>query len=120
MGAFLKSFVFAWKGIIHSLKVGRNFKVQLCIGALAIVLGIAFRVDSSEWALLWICIGVVLGGECMNTAMEALADLVSPDYNELAGKAKDCAAGAVLVCSIASAIVACFVFLPKIFGVLTA
>ena len=115
---FLQSFKCAFAGIVHAIVEGRNIKVQLCIGALAIVLGFAFRIDLMQWAVIFVCIGVVLGGECVNTAMEAVVDLVSPEYHELAKIAKDCAAGAVLVASIASVFVAAFIFLPKIFALL--
>lgn len=111
---FLHSFKCAFEGIAHSLVEGRNFKVQLCVGILAVILGIAFSIDFTQWAIIAVCIGVVLGGECVNTAIEAVVDLVSPEYHILAKHAKDCAAGAVLVCSIASVLVAAFIFLPKI------
>ena len=110
---FLHSFKCAAEGIVHACVTGRNFKVQLCFAVAAVVLGIAFGISFTEWAVIAVCIGVVLGGECVNTAIEAVVDLVSPDYNELAKHAKDCAAGAVLICSIASVIVAALVFLPK-------
>lgn len=113
---FLKSFAYAAQGITHSFKVGRNFKVQLSFGVLAVALGIALEIDLTQWAIIAMCIGAVLGGECFNTAIEAVVDLVSPEKNELAGIAKDCAAGAVLLFSIASVAVAAFVFLPKIIG----
>ena len=66
-----------------------------------------------EWAVVCVCIGVVLGAECANTALETLVDLVSPEYNELARITKDCAAGAVLINAIAALFVAAFIFLPK-------
>ena len=115
---FVKSFGYAFQGIAEAFRVGRNFKVQLGFAVLAVVLGIAFRIEPAEWAAVVICIGVVLGGECVNTAVEAVVDLVSPDYHELAKRAKDCAAGGVLVCSFASVAVAAFVFLPRILGLL--
>ena len=116
---FIKSFGFAFEGIAAAFRDGRNFKVQLCFAVLAIVLGIAFAIDPVEWTAIAICIGVVLGLECLNTAIEALVDLVSPGYNEKAKNAKDCAAGAVLLCSIASVAVAAFVFLPRILHLLS-
>ena len=65
-------------------------------------------------AIIAVCIGVVLAGECINTAIESVVDLVSPEFHELAKHAKDCAAGAVLVESIAALFVAAFIFLPPI------
>ena len=95
----------------------RNFKSELGFGVAAIVLGILFGITPTEWAVIAVCIGCVLGGECLNTALEALVDLVSPDFNKLAKTAKDCAAGAVLLSSVASLFVAAFIFLPKMLTV---
>ena len=92
----------------------RNFKIELCFAVLAIILGVALRIDFTQWAVVSICIGVVLALECLNTSLEALVDLVSPDYHDLAKIAKDCAAGAVLVCSVCSLFVAAFIYLPRI------
>lgn len=115
---FVKSFGYAFEGIAEAFLTGRNFKVQLCFGVLAVALGIAFKIEPVEWAAICICIGVVLGGECVNTAIESIVDLASPDYSELAKRAKDCAAGGVLLCSFASVAVAAFVFLPRIISLL--
>jgi len=95
----------------------RNFKIELGFGIAAVVLGIVFSISFAEWAVIAVCIGCVLGGECLNTALEALVDLVSPDFNEFAKIAKDCAAGAVLISSVASLFVAAFIFLPKMLAV---
>jgi diacylglycerol kinase len=59
------------------------------------------------------CFGLVISLEMINSAIENLVDLVSPEYNKLAGKAKDIAAGAVLVAAICAAIVGLIIFLPK-------
>ena len=108
---FVRSFGYAIEGIVQAFREGRNFKVQSCFAVAAIVLGIVFPIEPYEWAIIFVCIGVVLGGECLNTS----------EYNELAKRAKDCAAGAVLLCSIASLFVAAFLFLPRMlvaFGLL--
>ena len=115
---FVHSFKCAFAGIGHAFAEGRNFKVQFAVGLLAVVLGIVFSISPLEWALIVVCIGAVLGGECVNTAIEAVVDLVSPGYNELAKHAKDCAAGAVLVSSMASVVVAACIFLPKVLAAL--
>lgn len=98
----------------------RNFKIELGFGIAAVILGIGLRISAAEWAVIAVCIGSVLGGECLNTALEALVDLASPDYHELAKIAKDCAAGAVFICSIASLFVAAFIFLPKMLALAAA
>ncbi|HAM15742.1 MAG TPA: diacylglycerol kinase [Eggerthellaceae bacterium] len=111
--SLLHSFKCAFAGIGRAFASGRNFKIELGFAVAAIVLGVAFRIDFTQWAVVFACIGMVLAAECANTALEALVDLVSPEYHELARIAKDCAAGAVLVMSIASLFVAAFVFLPN-------
>ena len=110
-----RAFACAFAGIRDASK-GRNFRIECGIGVIAILLGFAFRVNQAEWLAIIICIGVVLGLECANTALEAVVDLASPGYHELARRAKDCAAGAVLIASIASFVVAIIVFAPRIIG----
>lgn len=109
---FFESFGFALKGIAVAFR-GRNFKVQACFGIAAIVLGIAFGVNAYEWLAIVICIGMVLAGEAFNTAIEAVVDIASPDWNPTAKIAKDCAAGAVLCMSFASLTIAGIIFIPK-------
>ena len=115
-----ESFACALQGIAHTCAVGRNFKIQLGFAVAAIVLGFAFSIDTTQWAVICVCIGCVLGGECMNTALESIVDLASPEYHDLAKHAKDCAAGSVLLCSIGSLFVAAFIFLPKMLALLPA
>lgn len=92
----------------------RNFRIELCFAVAAIILGIGLRISTVEWAVVSALIGIVLSGECLNTSLEAVVDLASPGYHELAKIAKDAAAGAVLVSSVAALFVAAFVYLPKI------
>lgn len=91
-----------------------------CVAALcAVVLGIALSLDSASWCAVILCIGGVMAAECANTAIEAVVDLASPERHELAGLAKDAAAGAVLVWACASVVVACFVYVPRIAALMT-
>jgi diacylglycerol kinase len=60
-----------------------------------------------------LCIGLVFGAEMMNTAIENVVDLASPELHPLAGKAKDIAAGAVLICTIVSVVIGLLIFVPK-------
>ncbi len=111
---FLKSFVYAGRGIAAAFRIGRNFKVMVGFAVLAIALGLILGISAIEWAIICVCIGMVLGGECANTAIESVVDLASPELHDLAGRAKDCAAGGVLLASIASLFVAGFIFISKI------
>ena len=109
MNSFLNSFSFALNGIKISLRQ-RNMKIHVACALLVIALGFYFKITTTDWCILLLCIGVVIALEIINTAIEHVVDLVSPNYNELAGKVKDLAAGAVLVVAIISAIVGCVIF----------
>jgi diacylglycerol kinase len=114
---FLESFRHALDGVGATAR-GRNFRVQLAAGAAAVALGAFFRISRGEWIAVALCIGLVLGGECANTALEAVVDLASPGRHPLAKRAKDAAAGAVLLFSLAAAVVGAIVFLPRLFALL--
>ena len=92
----------------------RNMRIHCAAAACAVALGAALSIDVASWCAVVICIGAVMAAECANTAIEAVVDLASPEHHELAGLAKDAAAGAVLVLACASVVVACFVYLPRI------
>ncbi|RDB62334.1 diacylglycerol kinase [Gordonibacter sp. 28C] len=102
----------AWDGIAYAVRTQRNMKIHLVIAVLAVALGFAFGIDTASWAAVILCIAAVFAAECVNTAVESVVDLVSPEYHELARRAKDCAAGAVLIFAAVAVVVACVVFIP--------
>lgn len=114
MSRFIRSFGFAWKGILCCLPGGTNFKIQLLLGALTFLLGFAFHISLTEWLVLLFCSMLVLSLEMMNTAFEKICDLVTTEFNPTVKVVKDVAAGAVLLSAAGSAIAATVVFLPKI------
>lgn len=114
----LKSFVFAFRGIFFAFKSGHNLWIQSLIGLLVILAGIWFDVNKTEWLILLICIGMVISAEIVNTAIEKMVDLISPDFNTKAGQIKDLAAGAVLVLSIAAAVIGLLIFIPRLMNLL--
>ncbi|HIY78873.1 MAG TPA: diacylglycerol kinase family protein [Candidatus Olsenella excrementavium] len=107
---FRKSFLFAIQGFRTAIATERNIKVMLAVGACAIVAGLALQLDLLSWAIVLLCCGVVIMAELMNTAVETVVDLVSPEFHPLAGRAKDIAAAAVWVLSVIVAIVGVLVF----------
>lgn len=111
-----KSFKFAFDGIKTEFIKGRNFRIQVTLGAVAAALGIIYKIPTYEWFDLILVIASVLILELINTAIEALVDMVSPEIQDKAKIAKDVSAGAVLVASIAAVVVGAFVFIPKIFN----
>ena len=74
--------------------------------------GYFFNVTRIEWCLLAGCIGLVIMAEVFNTAIETLTNLVSPEWHPLAGKAKDLAAGAVLLAAATAALIGTIIFWP--------
>ena len=109
--SFRHSFGFAIQGFLTALRTERNIRVMLGGGIFAIVMGFILQLDLVSWAIIVVCCGMVIAGELMNTALETVVDLVSPEFHPLAGRAKDIAAAAVWTLSIAAAVVGIFVFL---------
>ena len=93
--SFRKSFLFAFQGLKAALRSERTIKVMAVMGAAAVVAGLVVGLDATSWCVLLLCCGCVLGAALMNTAVETVVDLVSPEYHPLAGRAKDVAAAAV-------------------------
>jgi len=110
----IHSFKNAFRGIRMVISSEKNMQIHLIVALLVVVAGLFFAISLTEWMLCLLCFGLVIGAEIMNTAIENLVDLASPQKHVLAGKAKDMAAGAVLVCSIFAAIVGLIIFLPKV------
>jgi len=88
-------------------------KIHITITTLVVICGFVFSISLIEWMFCLLCIGMVMGAEMMNTAIENVVDLASPDHHPLAGKAKDIAAGGVLICAIISVIIGLLIFVPK-------
>ena len=112
----LKSFKNAFKGLRTFFHSETNAKIHFTAAIAAIGLGVFFRLNYWEWGLIIIAIAMVISTEAMNTAIETLTNLVTRDYNELAGKTKDIAAAAVLVTAFGAVAIGCIVFLPKIWS----
>lgn len=109
------SFKYAYSGLKYILITQHNFLIHLIIAFLVTVAGLFFHISSLEWCILVITIAIVLGAEAFNSSLEKLTDLVSPEYNNEAGKVKDIAAAAVLLVAMAAVIIGLIIFLPKIF-----
>lgn len=109
----------AFEGISSLLKTEKNTWIYIPISLIVIALGFYFQISLPEWLSLVICIGLVWSFEAMNTSLEALVNLSSPEIHPMAKLSKDCAAAGVLIAAITSAVVGMLVFLPyflKLFG----
>ena len=107
-----KSFVYAFQGLGSFLKKEHNAWIH-CLAIVTVsCCGFYFQITSTEWCIILLCFGVVLAAEAFNTAIERLVNLVSPNFHPIAGDVKDIAAGAVLICAIAAAIIGIIIFFP--------
>ncbi|ALW87234.1 diacylglycerol kinase [Hymenobacter sedentarius] len=109
------SFGHAFRGVWAALRSEVHLQFHALATVVVIGLGFYYALTRLEWALVTLAIAGVWAAELVNTAIEALTDLTSPDYHPLAGKAKDVAAGAVLIAALGAVIVGSLVFGPKIF-----
>jgi len=110
MKKIFKSFSFAFQGIAYTFKTQNNFKFHVLAGILAITFSFFIGISSFEWVAIILCIALVLFAELVNTSIESIVDLVSPEYHKLAKIAKDTAAASVLVLAFMSLVVAIIIF----------
>jgi len=113
--SLLKSFDAAFSGLKVLFCNERNFRFHLFIGALTIGACVFFRIKTTEWIAVLVMIALVLCAEALNTGIEYICDLISPEYNLRIKRIKDIAAGAVLLVAIIAFIVGCIIFIPYIF-----
>ena len=110
----MRSFGFAFKGLAYATHTQLNFRVHLIAALIAAFAGYALRISVNEWQWVILSIALVLICELFNTALEYLVDLVSPGYNERAGRVKDIGAAAVTIAALFAFITGIIIFLPKL------
>lgn len=110
----IKSFAHAIEGLATALKDQPNFVFQFCAALLVLAFGYYFQITKTEWLIITLTIGFVLTFELTNTAIEEIVDSFTDQVHPSAKKAKDVAAGAVLVSAITAAVVGLMIFLPYI------
>ena len=113
-GNFWQSLAFAYAGVRHALHSQRNLRIHVSIATAVVIAGAVLRINRSEWAIVVTLIALVIGLELLNSAIEALVDLASPEPHPLAKVAKDTAAGAVLVAALGSLAAGLVIFLPRL------
>lgn len=116
--SLINSFKYACMGIKSAIKSERNMKIHVLATLIVTALGFILGLDPLEWVACIFSIVIVIGSEMLNTAIETVVDLVSPSINPLAKKAKDIAAGSVLVMAIGALLVGLIIFIPKIINIL--
>jgi len=114
VGARLRSFVYAGRGIRTMLVSQHNAWIHAVATTIVITSGATVGVSRLEWIGLVLAIASVWTAEALNTAFEFLCDVASPEFHPLVEKAKDVAAGAVLLCAVGGAAIAVLVFTPYV------
>lgn len=114
LAARVKSFGYAFEGLVLMLKTQHN--AWLHLGASLLVAGMAWwcGVSASDWRWLMVAVAMVWVAEAMNTAVEFLCDVVSPQYALAVKGAKDIAAGAVLIAAMTAAVIGALTFWPYV------
>jgi diacylglycerol kinase len=110
--ARLRSFRFAFAGVCTLLRDQHNARLHLLATLVVVVLAVLMEVSHTHWMVLLLTMALVWLAEALNSALEYLCDAAVPGHNDLVGKAKDVAAGGVLICSVFAVAVAGLVFLP--------
>lgn len=109
-----KSFGYAFSGIFSCIRKERNIKIHCFAAVMVTIFGFLLKISVTEWLVCLILFGLIMGLELVNTAIEAVVDLVTQERKPLAKTAKDTAAGAVLIAAIFAAVAGCVIFIPKI------
>jgi diacylglycerol kinase len=115
----IDSFINAFRGIGIVFKTEKNMRIHLIIATLVVLFGLMLAISPAEWIICLLCMGLVFATEMVNTSIENIVDLVSPEHHPLAGKAKDIAAGAVLLSAIFAAVAGLIIFIPKLLNLFT-
>jgi len=113
-----RSFVHAFRGVGELLRTQTNARLHLIATIVVIGAGFGFEITRAEWLAVIGVIGLVWTAEGVNTAVEAVVDLASPESHPLAARAKDVAAGAVLLAAVAAAVIGLLVFGPRLLALL--
>lgn len=109
-----KTFGYAFEGILTGIRKERNMRIHTVAMILVVFFGTVLGLSATEWCICLALFGLVMALELVNTAVEAVVDLVTEERKPLAKTAKDTAAGAVLIAAIMAAVIGCIIFLPKI------
>jgi len=119
-----KRFLHSWKnsfdGYRYAYKNEQSMLIHAFCTFFAIVFGIIFKITFSEWAIIFIALGFILATELINTAIEAVVDLVTLEIHPLAKIAKDCGSAATLTATLVAVAISMFVFGPyflELFGI---
>jgi diacylglycerol kinase (ATP) len=112
--SLLWSFDYAIRGIVHTLRTQRNMRIHMVSAAFVFIAALVLKVSGLELVALIFAVGLVIVCELMNTAVEAVVDLATANYDPLAAIAKDVAAGGVLISAVTAVAVGYVVFFNRV------
>lgn len=112
--SLVKTFRDAFTGLGYVVRTQRNARIHLAITLLVFVIAAWLRITAQDWAILVLTAALVWTSELINTALEAVVDLASPQEQPLARAAKDLAAGAVLIAALAAIVVGVLLLGPPL------
>lgn len=112
----LRTFKYSLDGLMYAYKNEQSMWIHAAGTIFTIVLGFIYSLSLTEWAIVFIALGVILASELINTAIEAAVDLCTLEIHPLAKIAKDCGSAATFVLTLVSIVICLFVFVPHFFG----
>ena len=112
----LRTFNYSMDGLIYAYKNEQSMWIHAAATIITVILGIIFGLNLTEWALVFIALGVILASELINTAIEAAVDLCTLEIHPLAKIAKDCGSASTFVLTLISIVICLFVFVPHFIG----
>ena len=112
----LRTFKYSLAGLIYAYKNEQSMWIHAIGSLFTITLGFIYHLKLSEWAIVFIALGVILASELINTAIEAAVDLCTLEIHPLAKIAKDCGSAATFVLTLVSIVICLFVFVPYFIG----
>lgn len=110
----LYSAKYSIEGLVYAYKNEKSLWIHAVVSICGILAGFIFRISLGQWSIMLIALGVILAVELLNTAIEAVVDMVTLEFNPLAKIAKYCGSAATFVTSFIGVIIGCVIFIPKI------
>ena len=111
---FWRSVTYAWQGLVYTVQTQRNARIHLFVGSVVFVVAGWLNLDTVRWSVLVLTIGGVLAAETINTTVEAVVDLLSPEWHAQAKVAKDVAAAGVLILSLTAIVIGLLILGPPL------
>jgi diacylglycerol kinase len=112
--SFARAFSVAGRGIAEAAVKERNIRIQLAVGAVTFAAAACLHFSGEKYVIIFAVCAIVIAFELLNSALEAIADIIQPEFHQAVRYAKDVAAAAVLIASIGGAVVGVWLFLPAI------